>query len=221
MSEESQLKVFTKILSFVNEYKTAFPNESIALYYKLLKKTQVSNTNAINKHIEVFDLTASIDCWGPESEYVRHGLDLNKFENRLAWAAQQGDWLRIHINQTITAMTMRTMADLIKKISQYSDQKHIGHYFQFCTGPYMFQHPQSYSYDFWADTFDEIYSAMPRRTESQIEAIPRMRGLQAQLQQFTQHNYKDIKKLHVYLDEIDRRRGTSWRELFSYLDIHE
>jgi hypothetical protein len=54
MSEESQLKVFTKILSFVNEYKTAFPNESIALYYKLLKKTEVSNTNAINKHIEVF-----------------------------------------------------------------------------------------------------------------------------------------------------------------------
>lgn len=54
MSEESQLKVFTKILSFVNEYKTAFPNEPISLYYKLLKKTEISNTNAINKHIEVF-----------------------------------------------------------------------------------------------------------------------------------------------------------------------
>jgi hypothetical protein len=62
---------------------------------------------------------------------------------------------------------------------------------------------------------------MPRHTEAQLEAIPRMQGLQAQLRQFTQHNYKDIKKLHVYLDEIDRRRGTSWRELFSYLDIHE
>ena len=27
-------------------------------------------------HIQYFDLTASIDCWGPEQEYVRSGLDL-------------------------------------------------------------------------------------------------------------------------------------------------
>jgi len=44
-------------------------------------------------NIKVFDLTASIDCWGPEQEYVRSGLDLNKFEKRFAWASQQGDWL--------------------------------------------------------------------------------------------------------------------------------
>jgi hypothetical protein len=172
-------------------------------------------------HIQYFDLTASIDCWGPEQEYVRSGLNLDKFEQRFAWASEQGDWLRLNANQTVTAMTMRTMPDLIKKIDQYSKNKHIGHYFQFYTGSHMFQHPQTYSYDFWAKTFDEIYSAMPRRTDAQIEAVPRMQGLQAQLQQFTQHNYNDIKKLHVYLDEIDRRRGTHWRELFSYLDINE
>jgi hypothetical protein len=62
---------------------------------------------------------------------------------------------------------------------------------------------------------------MPTRTLEQQEAIPRMQGLQAQLKQVQKHNYADIKKLHVYLDEIDRRRGTKWRELFSYLDINE
>jgi hypothetical protein len=25
--------------------------------------------------------------------------------------------------------------------------------------------------------------------------------------------------LHTYLDEIDRRRNTNWRNLFSYLDV--
>jgi hypothetical protein len=171
--------------------------------------------------MQYFDLTASIDCWGPEQEYVRSGLNLDKFEQRFAWASEQGDWLRLNANQTVTAMTMRTMPGLIKKIDQYSKNKHIGHYFQFYTGSQMFQHPQTYAYSFWKDTFDQIFSAMPQRTPAQQEAVPRMQGLQAQLQQYTQHNYNDIKKLHVYLDEIDRRRGTNWQKLFSYLDINE
>jgi hypothetical protein len=172
-------------------------------------------------HIEYFDLTASIDCWGPEQEYVRSGLNLEKFEQRFSWASEQGSWLRLNANQTVTAMTMRTMPDLIKKIDQYSQYKHIGHYFQFYTGLHMFQHPQTYAYSHWADTFDQIYAAMPTRTHAQQEAVPRMQGLQAQLQQQHHHNYADIKKLQIYLDEIDRRRGTNWRELFSYLDISE
>jgi hypothetical protein len=172
-------------------------------------------------HIEYFDLTASIDCWGPEQEYVRSGLNLDKFEQRFSWASEQGTWLRLNVNQTVTAMTMRTMPELINKIDQYSFNKHIGHYFQFYTGPHMFQHPQTYAYDFWAKTFDQIFSAMPQRTLEQQEAIPRMQGLQAQLKQQTQHNYADIESLHIYLDEIDRRRGTNWRELFSYLNVND
>ena len=170
-------------------------------------------------YIQYFDLTASIDCWGPEQEYVRSGLNLAKFEQRFAWASEQGPWLRLNANQTVTAMTMRTMPELIKKIDQYSQHKHIGHYFQFYTGPQMFQHPQTYAYSFWADTFDQIFSAMPQRTMAHQEAIPRMQGLQAQLKQRTQHNYADIESLKIYLDELDRRRGTNWRELFSYLDV--
>jgi hypothetical protein len=73
----------------------------------------------------------------------------------------------------------------------------------------------------WADTFDQIYAAMPTRTPEHQEAIPRMQGLQKQLQQVTQHNYKEISQLRTYLDELDRRRSTNWRELFSYLDINE
>lgn len=172
-------------------------------------------------NIRCFDLTASIDCWGPEQEYVRSGLDLAKFEQRFAWASEQGPWLRLNANQTVTAMTMRTMPDLINKLDQYSQHKHIGHYFQFYTGPHMFQHPQTYAYSMWAETFDQIYATMPTRTLAQQEAIPRMQGLQAQLKQHQQHNYADIKKLQIYLDEIDRRRGTNWRELFAYLDIDD
>lgn len=172
-------------------------------------------------NIAVFDLTASIDCWGPEQEFVRSGLDLNKFEQRLSWASEQGSWMRLNVNQTVTAMTVRTMPDLIRKIDQYSHSKHIGHYFQFYTGPHMFQHPKSFAWDFWAPDFERIFAAMPLRTPEQREAVPRMQGLQSLLQQHARHNYQAIDKLRVYLDEIDRRRNTNWRSLFSYLDIYE
>lgn len=171
------------------------------------------------KHIRVFDLTASIDCWGKQAEYARYGLNLDKFESRLDWASQQGDWLRLNANQTITVLTMHTMPELIDKLSYYSHSKHIGHYFQFYTGGQMFQHPKTFSYDMWADTFDRIYKVMPTRTVEQQEAIPRMQGHQKYLQTFKQHDWQEIENLHIYLDELDRRRSTNWRNLFPYLDI--
>lgn len=177
-------------------------------------------------NIAYFDLTASIDCWGPEQQYVRSGLNLEKFEQRFAWAAEQSeDWLRLNVNQTITSMTIRTMPELIDKITQYSKHRHIGHYFQF-VGPNgtldevnVHQHPKQFAYDIWADSFERILKAMPQDTENQREAIPRMQGHQKFLQQYTQHNYKKISELHTFLNEIDRRRNTNWRNLFSYLDI--
>ena len=174
-------------------------------------------------HIKVFDLTASIDCWGEAAEYTRYGLDLVKFEERFRWASEQGDWLRLNANQTVTALTIRTMPDLIEKIKKYSKNKHIGHYFQFFTDSpdYMYQHPQTFAYSMWEKDFEHILKAMPTNTSSQLEAIPRMQGLQKQLQQVKTHNYRDIKRLHVHLDEIDRRRNTNWRNIFPYLDIHE
>jgi hypothetical protein len=63
-------------------------------------------------------------------------------------------------------------------------------------------------------------SAMPQNTIAQQEAIPRMLGMQKQFHQATQYNYKEIGQLRTYLDELDRRRGSNWRELFSYLDIN-
>ena len=60
---------------------------------------------------------------------------------------------------------------------------------------------------------------MPVDTVEQQEAVPRMIGLQKYLQQTKVHNQDEIKKLHVYLNEIDRRRGTDWHKLFDYLMV--
>jgi organic radical activating enzyme len=171
-------------------------------------------------HIKYFDLTASIDCWGAEQEYVRSGLDLNKFEQRFAWAADQDPaQLRLNVNQTVTNMTIKTMPQMIEKIKQYSRHRHIGQYFEFYIGSQLFQHPDIFAYSMWEKDFENIIAAMPHETIEQQEAIPRMIGLQRYLQKSVAHNHSEIKKLHVYLDELDRRRGTDWQKLFSYLKV--
>lgn len=192
------------------------PNKYWELYIGRIKDLQQ------RKHLKYFDLTASIDCWGPEQEYVRSGLNLQRFEQRLEWAVSQGDWLRVNANQTITAMTMRTMPELIEKITYYSKFKPIGHYFQYYTGPHMFQHPKIYAWSFWEDTCARILQVMPEGMPGgrKNEARERMIGMQQLLKKYTEYNYIEIKKLHTYLDEIDRRRNTSWRSLFSYLDVN-
>lgn len=172
-------------------------------------------------HIRYFDLTASIDCWGAESEYARSGLDLKKFEERFAWAAAEDpDWLRINVNQTVTCLTMHTMPELIEKINKYtSDKRCIGHYFQFYTGPQMFQHPKIYAYDFWKKDFERIFQTMKSNNGPQRDALQRMQGMHQFMTTFTQYQWNDIEKLHVLLDEFDRRRGTDWRSVFPYLDV--
>ena len=198
---------------------------------KDLKLCIFSNMNAPEKYwqlyierirnlpIKGFDLTASIDCWGPQQQYVRYGLDLEIFEQRLAWASEQGDWLTLNINQSITNMTIKTMPDLIKVINKYNQQKHIGHYFEFYIGPEQYQHPKIFAYNMWQEDFKQIYNEMRRETVEHQEVFTRLEGLEQQLKTVKQHDYEQIENLHIYLDELDRRRGTDWRSLFPYLMV--
>ncbi len=180
--------------------------------------TRIKELQQLGK-IKYFDLTASIDCWGQEAEYARFGLNLEKFEERLAWASEQEDWIRLNVNQTITCLTMQSMPELIKKIDFYSKNgKDIGHDFQFYVGPSTYQHPQIFAFTNWKATFKRIYEVMPTKTYRQQQAILRMQGLEKQLQSVTENSISDIKKLHIYLDELDRRRNTNWRNIFPYLE---
>jgi len=170
-----------------------------------------------SKNIGRFDLTCSIDCWGPEQEYIRSGLSLEKLEAYLAWAAEQSeDWLYLNINQTISCMTIKTMPDLIKKLNHYSQHRHIGHYFEFVTG-YKWQHPEIFDYSMWENDFVRIFETMRSDSAEHKEAITRMQGIQQHLQYHGKHHQMNIEKLHRYLDELDSRRNTNWRTLFPYL----
>jgi len=166
-----------------------------------------------------FDLTASIDCWGPQAEYVRHGLDCKKFEENFAFAAEQPeDFLWLNVNQTVSSFTMKTMPDLINMFNKYNTHRHIGHYAMLVDG-YSFMRPEVFAYETWEQTWSKIYSSMRSESNDDQQAIKIMSGLQSVMRKTTEHNHKQIEKLYEYFDEIDRRRNTHWRDLWPELVI--
>jgi len=173
-----------------------------------------------SKNIGRFDLTCSVDCWGPEQEYVRSGLNLELLEEYFSYAIEQDEkWLWLNVNQTISCMTIKTMPQLIEKINKYSVHRHIGHYFQFVDG-FPFQHPQIFNFELWEKDFDNILKTMQQTNqERREEAITRMIGHKKMLQENSKQDNGKIAQLHAYLDELDRRRGTDWRPMFPYLIV--
>ena len=116
-------------------------------------------------------------------------------------------------------MTIKTMPELIEVVNRYNDNKHIGHYFEFYIGPEQYLHPKIFSYSMWQQDFKRIYDTLKQGTIEQREVFVRLQGLEKQLKTVSQHDSEQIENLHIYLDELDRRRATNWRSLFPYLIV--
>ena len=74
-----------------------------------------------DRKIGRFDLTASIDGWGPEAEYARTGLKCEHFEKLFSYAVDQ-KWMTLHCNLTVTAMTVRATPQLVTKVLEYRNK---------------------------------------------------------------------------------------------------
>jgi organic radical activating enzyme len=174
---------------------------------------------AKSKNIGRFDLTCSIDCWGPEQEYVRSGLNLSLLEEYMNYVIEEDEkWLYLNINQTITSMTIKTMPELLKKIKNYKMKRQIGHYFELVIGKPN-QHPKIFNWSLWEEDFNNILKLIEGNDYNSKETFERMLGLKKMLESNCKQNDVLIQSLHRYLDQLDYRRETDWRSLFPYLIV--
>jgi len=190
-------------------------------YWK--KYTDKVNQLAVDKKIKRFDLNASVDCWGPEASFVRSGLNLDLLDERMIWASKQTDWLSLHLTSTVTSMSIYTLDQLIAKTARYTENNpNVGLRFMFVSKEHRdYLHPEIFNYETWGDSFDRCYRELSKIPTVDPTSLQRLQGLEGYLKPIKHHNMKKVKKLHVYLDELDRRRGTDWRALFPYLDVNE
>jgi hypothetical protein len=160
---------------------------------------------------------ASIDCFGPEQLYVRHGLDLDQWMSNFEYMISHR-WLYVTFNNTITSLTLKTLPDLMRYIQDMRKNRPLNHAFSLVDGrPHL--HPEIFGPGFFDNEFEQVLNFMPEGNEWEVTTKSYMRGIQTSLQErksdMVMQGY-----LKSYLDEIDRRRNLSWRTAFPWLDQH-
>jgi len=171
---------------------------------------QLVDTNRIKR----FDLTCSIDCWGAEQEYIRYGIDLEEWKKNFDYVANES-WITLNINQTLTVLGMKTVKDLLQYVNQHRQHREIGHYFMACVSP-TYLYPGIMGQGYFDHDFEQILTVMPDDTWQHKNARAMMEGLQLEFNT-KEVNCAELEHLNIFLNEIDRRRNTSWRTTFPWL----
>jgi organic radical activating enzyme len=211
-------KDFDKLLKMIDQ----FPNKNCELnivtnlmitsdrlehYIKIFKSLLTA------KKLKRIDVTCSIDCWGPEQEYVRYGLNLLQWENNFNQLIKN-KWLYININQTISVLAVKTMPELLIKLANWRLDRHIGHWFSEVSPGPEFLKLRILDKNEFIDDVDKILSLMPIDTDENKLAYDYMKGI---LTPSTAGSQDKIIDLITYLDEKDRRRNTNWEKMFPWL----
>jgi hypothetical protein len=168
-----------------------------------------------NNKIKRLQITASLDAWGPQQEYARWGLNLDDWQKNWNYLLKQ-DWAMLAINHAISSLTIKTLPDLIERMNVWQEQHEIHHSFMNVTDPNLLN-PEVFGAGVFDEDFDRILALMPNDTFRQRGHKEHMLGIKMKIA----NHPRDLNRIHqlrVYLDEMDRRRGTNWRELFPWLD---
>lgn len=181
---------------------------------RLVRFTEKVKTLLISRKLKRLDISASIDCLGPEQEYVRYGLDLNQFQKNFEYLLAQ-KWIKLNINQTISVLTIKTMPELLDLVAHWKTVRSIGHYFSRVPDPYYMQ-TTILGADAFREDFEKILSRMPQFTNEEQVAYNYMCGIQKEIVA-SKFDNSLVKDLFVFLDETDRRHSTSWQQTFPWL----
>ena len=167
-----------------------------------------------SRKIKRFEITASIDCWGDEQEYIRYGLNLSQWKENFEFLSNE-KWITLNFNQTISCLSLHSTPDLIKYMNQLRAHRDIGHFFM------TINNRSHLNPDIFGDAFsselNDIIDIMPENTWQEKESKRLMRGTALQINNATR-NDSEIRKLELFLDEMDRRRNGNWRETFPWLE---
>jgi hypothetical protein len=163
-------------------------------------------------HLREFEITASLDCWGPEQEYVRYPLDLEVWEKNFEYLVSQ-NWINLIVSSTVTPLTVKTLPDLLEKIKQWNQKRPVHHYQNSVNTPdYMLIDIFG---PIFVDDFDRALQLKLVNTPEQQSSRDYLAGIAKQSAGNPQPNM--IVKLFDFLNEMDRRRSTSWPQTFPWL----
>ena len=200
---------------------TFFSNLSID-HERMKKRFQKMQKLKDNGHVAEIHIIASIDCWGPEIEYVRSGLNLELFEKNMDYLVNETD-VRLGVNAAWMSLSTFTMPELIRKINKWSTHKRPVFFSLMQAAGAKYVHPGI----FGPKILDWGYREAVELFETQGNNVKEgyKNYLQGILKKI-ENSVPDVEaqqQLHKYLTVLDERRNTDYRTLFPtiYNEIRE
>lgn len=215
---------FQKELDTILDYIDQYPNfncelnivSNLMISADLLDKYIVRIKNLlVQRKLKNFQLLASIDAWGPQEEYVRTGLDLVHWEKNFRYLLSQ-PWIRLALNQVFSPLTIKTMPELMHKLREFRQIRHVDLYTGTISPEPSYFIPKIFGPGVFEEDFAKIIAAMPIDTDEDKVIRNYIEGIGKGISN-SQRDLQEIKKMLIFLDEKDRRRGTDWRPLFPWL----
>ena len=162
-----------------------------------------------NKKIKSMDFVCSIDCWGPEVEYARYGLNLEECEENMN-TILNANGIGILIHSTLSALTVPTLYQLCEKVMEWKQHKKIIFGWNTVVRPECF------------DVYHFGHHLAPY-IDKALEVFEKNGGLQdyqkyllgiKQRMIETPINIEGIDNLVGFLDDLDIRRNDDWKSRF-------
>lgn len=209
-----------KILELFNQYPAPelklqmFTNLNTSLEH-LQKFILTVQTLIKENKLREFEITASLDCWGPEQEFVRYPLDLKTWQTNFEYLVSCS-WINLIVSSTITPLTIKTLPDLLERINAWGRDRAIYHYQNSVNAPRGYLGIDIFG-DIFAKDFERALALKPETTPEQIASKKYLQGI-AQQSTSGKANTSEITNLFNYLNELDRRRGTNWHKVFPWLE---
>jgi Radical SAM superfamily len=165
------------------------------------------------RKLKGLQITCSLDCWGPQAEYIRSGLDLAQWQRNFEKLLQL-KWVRLQINHAINGLSIKYMTELIEKVNEWNKIKKVFLNFMTVVNP-TYMNPDIFGNLFTAD-LEKIKQLLPNNSPFDKSTIEYFDGMSKQISK-SQINPEEIAQLKIFLTEIDRRRNTDYRKLFPWL----
>lgn len=171
------------------------------------------------KKIKRLDICCSLDCWGPQVEFIRYGLSTDKWRHNFEYLIQH-KWLTVSVHHVVTALSIATTKQLQDIIKEYKkiNPKIMQEYHLVDSGYEEIYHPTIFGSEFFKIKLEQLLEEFPLTTAWDNQARLRLEGI-CKLMSAARPDPLRLTKLHATLDITDQRRGTNWKSLFP--EIHE
>jgi len=183
--------------------------------YRFDKFIKRMDTMTKNKKVLQFKIVASLDCMGPESEYVRYGMDLKQWERNFKKLIEL-DHVELGINSAISLLTLPTYPQLLDKINEWNGHRPSNKKIIRSFNVESLTHPAMAGPEFFSDTFKLCEEKIKITTVRDISIKKHWDGLIGYIKN-SKYDGEKIDRTKKYLTELDRRRNTDWKKTFPWL----